>query len=200
MHHSRSFGLRMCRCFVCMYVCVSACLNIQLKYSALISNWTWTLPQKRRIYDITNVLEGIGLIEKQSKNNIQVSIHTYVVCVCIYIIYIYIYKHLNVYTYINAYMHADQRDFLYSFVLVRIFMPTCMHACMYINTHTHMLYWHFLYTSSGREGSILRQGMQLKVMQSSKHYRCVFIYVYMHSHTSVQAWMTWEKHLAHFWP
>ena len=28
--------------------------------------------QKRRIYDITNVLEGIGLIEKRSKNNIQV--------------------------------------------------------------------------------------------------------------------------------
>ena len=27
--------------------------------------------QKRRIYDITNVLEGIGLIEKQSKNNIR---------------------------------------------------------------------------------------------------------------------------------
>jgi len=27
--------------------------------------------QKRRIYDITNVLEGIGLIEKQSKNNIK---------------------------------------------------------------------------------------------------------------------------------
>ena len=26
--------------------------------------------QKRRIYDITNVLEGIGMIEKQSKNNI----------------------------------------------------------------------------------------------------------------------------------
>ncbi|EKX33818.1 hypothetical protein GUITHDRAFT_81084, partial [Guillardia theta CCMP2712] len=29
------------------------------------------LVQKRRIYDITNVLEGIGLIEKKSKNNIQ---------------------------------------------------------------------------------------------------------------------------------
>ena len=28
--------------------------------------------QKRRIYDITNVLEGIGIIEKRSKNNIQV--------------------------------------------------------------------------------------------------------------------------------
>lgn len=27
--------------------------------------------QKRRIYDITNVLEGIGLIEKRSKNVIQ---------------------------------------------------------------------------------------------------------------------------------
>jgi sugar-specific transcriptional regulator TrmB len=27
--------------------------------------------QKRRIYDITNVLEGIGLIEKKSKNNVQ---------------------------------------------------------------------------------------------------------------------------------
>jgi hypothetical protein len=26
--------------------------------------------QKRRIYDITNVLEGVGLIEKKSKNNI----------------------------------------------------------------------------------------------------------------------------------
>ena len=30
-----------------------------------------TQVQKRRIYDITNVLEGIGLIEKKSKNNIQ---------------------------------------------------------------------------------------------------------------------------------
>ncbi len=27
--------------------------------------------QKRRIYDITNVLEGIGLIVKQSRNNMQ---------------------------------------------------------------------------------------------------------------------------------
>lgn len=27
--------------------------------------------QKRRIYDITNVLEGIGLIEKKNKNSIQ---------------------------------------------------------------------------------------------------------------------------------
>lgn len=27
--------------------------------------------QKRRIYDITNVLEGVGLIEKNSKNNVK---------------------------------------------------------------------------------------------------------------------------------
>lgn len=27
--------------------------------------------QKRRIYDITNVLEGVQLIRKKSKNNIQ---------------------------------------------------------------------------------------------------------------------------------
>ena len=27
--------------------------------------------QKRRIYDITNVLEGVGLIEKRTKNNVQ---------------------------------------------------------------------------------------------------------------------------------
>lgn len=31
----------------------------------------FTQVQKRRIYDITNVLEGIGLIEKKLKNNIQ---------------------------------------------------------------------------------------------------------------------------------
>ncbi|RZC39166.1 transcription factor E2F5-like [Asbolus verrucosus] len=33
--------------------------------------------QKRRIYDITNVLEGIGLIEKKSKNSIQWKPYTY---------------------------------------------------------------------------------------------------------------------------
>ena len=32
---------------------------------------TLNVKQKRRIYDITNVLEGIGLIEKRNKNCIQ---------------------------------------------------------------------------------------------------------------------------------
>ncbi len=32
---------------------------------------TLNVKQKRRIYDITNVLEGIGLIEKKNKNCIQ---------------------------------------------------------------------------------------------------------------------------------
>ncbi|CAH0554590.1 unnamed protein product [Brassicogethes aeneus] len=37
--------------------------------------------QKRRIYDITNVLEGIGLIEKKSKNSIQWKPYTYKDCI-----------------------------------------------------------------------------------------------------------------------
>ena len=37
----------------------------------LTPSFVFVQVQKRRIYDITNVLEGIGLIEKKSKNNIQ---------------------------------------------------------------------------------------------------------------------------------
>ena len=33
--------------------------------------WGLCQVQKRRIYDITNVLEGIGLIEKKLKNRIR---------------------------------------------------------------------------------------------------------------------------------
>jgi len=42
-----------------------------LCYVCLQAADTLAVRQKRRIYDITNVLEGIGLIEKKSKNSIQ---------------------------------------------------------------------------------------------------------------------------------
>ena len=38
--------------------------------------------QKRRIYDITNVLEGIGLIEKETKNTIRWKCVCVCMCVC----------------------------------------------------------------------------------------------------------------------
>ena len=40
------------------------------KYLFLQAAELLCVPQKRRIYDITNVLEGIGLIEKKNKNSI----------------------------------------------------------------------------------------------------------------------------------
>lgn len=44
--------------------------------------------QKRRIYDITNVLEGIGLIEKKSKNSIQWK-YVYIMFIIYKIFYIF---------------------------------------------------------------------------------------------------------------
>ena len=41
--------------------------------------------QKRRIYDITNVLEGIGLIEKETKNTIRWKCVRACVCVSIHL-------------------------------------------------------------------------------------------------------------------
>ena len=43
---------------------------------------TLAVRQKRRIYDITNVLEGIGLIEKKSKNSIQWRYLLFITSVC----------------------------------------------------------------------------------------------------------------------
>ena len=55
-------------------VLVTACRSGNSKIVVNLMD-TWTLHflqvQKRRIYDITNVLEGVGLIEKKSKNNIR---------------------------------------------------------------------------------------------------------------------------------
>lgn len=41
------------------------------KYLTLQAANSLAVKQKRRIYDITNVLEGVGLIEKKNKNIIQ---------------------------------------------------------------------------------------------------------------------------------
>ena len=43
----------------------------KLSYYVLQAADTLNVRQKRRIYDITNVLEGIGLIEKRNKNCIK---------------------------------------------------------------------------------------------------------------------------------
>lgn len=43
----------------------------KLAYYVLQAADTLNVRQKRRIYDITNVLEGIGLIEKRNKNCIK---------------------------------------------------------------------------------------------------------------------------------
>lgn len=45
-------------------------LNVILYYLAQAADML-DVKQKRRIYDITNVLEGIGLIEKETKNTIR---------------------------------------------------------------------------------------------------------------------------------
>jgi predicted transcriptional regulator len=39
--------------------------------------------QKRRIYDITNVLEGVGMIDKKSKVSATSSIACVVLCCCL---------------------------------------------------------------------------------------------------------------------
>jgi transcription factor E2F3 len=57
----------------CCACCTLRCLPFV--YVVLLTAASWTScsnpqVQKRRIYDITNVLEGVGLIEKKSKNNI----------------------------------------------------------------------------------------------------------------------------------
>lgn len=48
----------------CLKDLLLKCLTLQAANSLAVN-------QKRRIYDITNVLEGVGLIEKKNKNVIQ---------------------------------------------------------------------------------------------------------------------------------
>lgn len=63
--HEKSLGL-LTKKFVHLLECADdGVLDLKIAAEQL------AVKQKRRIYDITNVLEGIGLIEKRSKNSIQ---------------------------------------------------------------------------------------------------------------------------------
>jgi hypothetical protein len=60
---------------VCFVLPAQQCCTVLQEVVAPASTFSGLLlvflqVQKRRIYDITNVLEGVGLIEKKSKNNI----------------------------------------------------------------------------------------------------------------------------------
>ncbi|XP_007432797.1 transcription factor E2F5 [Python bivittatus] len=60
-----------CSCLMSLPFCPSSpCIVLFSPFSSQAAD-TLAVRQKRRIYDITNVLEGIDLIEKKSKNSIQ---------------------------------------------------------------------------------------------------------------------------------
>ncbi|XP_077284548.1 transcription factor E2F5-like [Arctopsyche grandis] len=61
----KSLGLLTTRFVALLQTAKGGVLDLKLAADLL------AVRQKRRIYDITNVLEGIGLIEKRSKNSIQ---------------------------------------------------------------------------------------------------------------------------------
>lgn len=62
-------------------LCIGGLPNASVKHTCCVKAADQlAVRQKRRIYDITNVLEGIGLIEKKSKNSIQWKY----VCVALY--------------------------------------------------------------------------------------------------------------------
>ncbi|XP_061334467.1 LOW QUALITY PROTEIN: transcription factor E2F4-like [Pezoporus flaviventris] len=63
--HAKSLGLLTTKFVSLLQEAKDGVLDLRLAADTL------AVQQKRRIYDITNVLEGIGLIEKKSKNSIQ---------------------------------------------------------------------------------------------------------------------------------
>ncbi|CAL1526282.1 unnamed protein product [Lymnaea stagnalis] len=63
--HEKSLGLLTTKFVTLLQEAKDGVLDLKVAADQL------AVRQKRRIYDITNVLEGIGLIEKKSKNSIQ---------------------------------------------------------------------------------------------------------------------------------
>ncbi|XP_078236515.1 transcription factor E2F4 isoform X1 [Pogona vitticeps] len=72
--HEKSLGLLTTKFVSLLQEAKDGVLDLKLVFSFVLPAQaadTLAVRQKRRIYDITNVLEGIGLIEKKSKNSIQ---------------------------------------------------------------------------------------------------------------------------------
>ncbi|MCJ8731798.1 hypothetical protein PDJAM_G00203610 [Pangasius djambal] len=63
--HEKSLGLLAIKFVTLLQETKDGILDLKVAAECL------AVRQKRRIYDITNVLEGIGLIEKKTKNTIQ---------------------------------------------------------------------------------------------------------------------------------
>ncbi|CAL8366984.1 unnamed protein product [Boreogadus saida] len=63
--HEKSLGLLTIKFVTLLQEAKDGVLDLKLAADCL------AVRQKRRIYDITNVLEGVGLIEKKTKNIIQ---------------------------------------------------------------------------------------------------------------------------------
>uniref|UniRef100_A0A8C1RR30 E2F transcription factor 5 n=1 Tax=Cyprinus carpio TaxID=7962 RepID=A0A8C1RR30_CYPCA len=63
--HEKSLGLLTVKFVTLLQEAKDGVLDLKVAADSL------AVKQKRRIYDITNVLEGIGLIEKKTKNTIQ---------------------------------------------------------------------------------------------------------------------------------
>ncbi|KAM4630770.1 transcription factor E2F4-like [Polymixia lowei] len=65
LRHERSLGMLTTKFVTLLQEAKDGVLDLKVAVDLL------AVRQKRRIYDITNVLEGIGLIEKKSKNSVQ---------------------------------------------------------------------------------------------------------------------------------
>ncbi|XP_066579387.1 transcription factor E2F5 isoform X6 [Amia ocellicauda] len=63
--HEKSLGLLTAKFVSLLQEAKDGVLDLKVAADSL------AVRQKRRIYDITNVLEGVGLIEKKTKNSIQ---------------------------------------------------------------------------------------------------------------------------------
>ena len=124
--------------------------------------------QKRRIYDITNVLEGIGLIEKKSKNNIQwkgcgdadgtdpgdlvqlqadvVALETKSRQMDLYVAgLIFVHPnsmHTGIYAHLDTHTHTHTHTHTCMHACIHTYIYTYIHACMHACIHTCNMHAH----------------------------------------------------------